>query len=610
MSAWFKLLSFISVVPGAFVLAIASGCGHDMPVEIDLTAMSLTVADDAKPTLLVRETTAGHRRLVEPAGGTVDLFVRAPHGAHLRFTLDPKTASSAFAVSLRSGASDRALAPRRVGEGDWDAALDVEDGAIVRLRLENRGATPLAWWGLRLVGTDRPGAPVLDPALRPPAGPLNVIVVLVDALRADHLGIYGYRRPTAPELGRLVAAHGVVFDRAYAPAPSAMSSIPALFSARHPSAVGVIFRSVPGGTDRTLAEAFSLAGTHTAAFVAHPRLAADVGYGRGFGAYEILHSDGTHSHFARAATLVDRALEYLAVNRDARCFVYVHLMDTHSPYEPPAPQRGRFERDGSPRPETPSRPTERVPTSASKPPSPEPWLPPAYEDENVDPDRYDEAILAVDAQIGRLVRGLEPLGMRDRTAVVVTADHGEALGVEDDGSILHGHALYEEQTHVPLVLLLPWQEGERRVPEIVSLVDLAPTLLDLAGLPSPTSFAGASLFTSARTAEPPAALLERFDASPGSGGIVERGMREGPWKLLLDAQRARLFDLVADPKETTDVSAAHPDVTGYLVGRIGSSTEAAADDRARTIDSGGTPERSLGESLKTLGYLGESSDDR
>src|SRR5262249_36077097 len=158
---------------------------------------------------------------VEAPGGTVDLFVRAPHDGHLRFTLDPKTPSDAFAISIRSAASDRALAPRRVGEGDWEAALDVEDGAIVRLRFENHGATPLAWWGLRLAGTDRPAVPVLDRAVRPPAGPVNVIVVLADALRADHLGIYGYRRATTPELGRLVAAHGVVFDRAYAPGPSA-----------------------------------------------------------------------------------------------------------------------------------------------------------------------------------------------------------------------------------------------------------------------------------------------------------------------------------------------------------------------------------------------------
>jgi arylsulfatase A-like enzyme len=246
------------------------------------------------------------------------------------------------------------------------------------------------------------------------------------------------------------------------------------------------------------------------------------------------------------------------------------------------------------------------------PPRPGPWLPPSLDDANTDPDSYDEAILSVDEQVARLVAALEPLGMRERTVVVLTADHGEALGVEDDGSSLHGHALYEELAHVPLVVLLPWLAGERRIPEVVSLVDLAPTLVDLAGLPVPASFAGASLFASRSTIDPPAALLERFDAPwalgnvVGAGSVVEWAMREGSWKLLLERHRARLYDLADDPKETIDVKESHSDVAGYLAGRISRLSPALSEhDQPPIGDAAGEIAPSLTEALKALGYLSE-----
>ena len=593
-------------------IALAIGCEREarVPVQIDLAAFGLTLGDWTPRSLAV-EAVGPRRRIVQQPGDAFELFVRVPFEARLRFTLDPRTPEDAFAVSAGRGSSMTALRPRHVGEGDWESAVEgTEPGGIVRLRFENRAASPLAWWEPRLTGTARQLPPVIGATVRPPAGPLNVILLVSDALRADHLALYGYRRPTTPELERL-AQHGIVFEHAYAAGPSTPNSIPSLFTARHPSAVGTNFATAPRRTDRTLAEAFSLAGTRTAAFVGNPLLMAELGYGRGFAAYEILRVPAPH--FVRAAALVDRALEYLAVNRDAPCFVYLHVMDTHTPFDPPPPHRGRFEGEGPPRPATPRRPPP-VPGFLVEPLGPPgPLLPAAPDERDVDPDCYDEAIAYVDEQVGRLVRELDALGMGARTALVVTADHGEALGTEDDGRWLHGQSLYEELARVPLVVHLPWLATGQRIADVVSLVDVAPTLLDLAGVAAPASFGGASLFRPGVATEPPAALFERIDANsvaqlvlnPRSHGVAEWGVREGRWKLLLEDYRVRLYDLENDPKETADTSTTHRDVAGYLTGRI-ARTSPAFRQREREPDALPTElERPLGEALKALGYLAD-----
>jgi arylsulfatase A-like enzyme len=378
--------------------------------------------------------------------------------------------------------------------------------------------------------------------------------------------------------------------------------------------LGINFRASTAATERTLAEAFSLGGWRTAAFVANPLLLDAFGYTRGFGAYEILRRQDNDERFVRADTMMDRAIEYLTVNRDASSFVYVHLMDVHTPYDPPPPFRGRFAGDGMVRPSTPRRPPDvrPSPVDVDLPERVGPWRPSDRTEEDLDPAHYDDGIAWVDAQIARLVNALDALGVGDRSALVVTADHGEALGNEDDGRTLHGHAVFEELAHVPLVLRLPWIAHGRRVSQVVSLVDLAPTLLDLVGVPIPSSFAGTSFFRAPPSADPPAALVERLEPQwtlrhvlgAGRYGVAEWALREGDWKIVMDETRVRLFDLAKDPKETTDVHDAHPDVTGYLVGRIARlSPGLSRRERPPVVDPGGGAERSLTEALKALGYV-------
>jgi arylsulfatase len=598
----------------ALCLAVAVACEHEPsePVELDLTSFGL-VYDGDRPRPLAVETAGGHRRIDAEPGRQLDFYVRLPRDARLLFTVDPQTPPNAFAIQV----DDRAATVRRVAEGDWEATLPAAVGAIVRLRLENRGTAPLAWWAPRLVGSVRPRAPLLSPSDRPPPGPVNVVYVLVDAMRGDHLSLLGDRRPTSPVLERLAAAHGVVFEHAYAVGPSTPNSIPTLFTSRYPSALGINFGASRGGHDRTLAEAFSLAGARTAAFVGNPLMLEAFGYPRGFANYEIVRTGEGETRFPRADVMVGRALEYLSVNRDAPSFLYVHLMDVHSPFDPPPPFRDRFAHDGTIRLPEPSRPRALRPEPldlAPPEPAPGPWRPTDRGADDLDPTHYDEAIAWVDDQIGRLVAGFRDLGVAERTVLVVTADHGEALGNEDDGTFLHGHSLYEELVHVPIVLVLPWLERGRRIADVVSAIDLAPTLLDLAGVPVPASFTGHSWLTAPPSIDPPGALFERLEPqwttrhvlSPGRYGVAEWGMREGPWKLIYTDGRVRLFDLSADPKETKSVDAEHPDVVRLLVGRIArTSPTLVGREQPPHVDPTQGVERPLTEALKALGYLDE-----
>jgi arylsulfatase A-like enzyme len=213
------------------------------------------------------------------------------------------------------------------------------------------------------------------------------------------------------------------------------------------------------------------------------------------------------------------------------------------------------------------------------------------------PNLYDASVAYADHEIGALVAALEELPGGGRTVVVVTSDHGEPLGQR--GDVYHGHSLYEELVHVPLLMLFPWRPEPARVEAIVGLGDLAPTLLDLAGLPVPDEFTGRSLLRPTDVLHPPSAV--------GSKDAEAWYIREGRWKLLLDLEDTRLFDLSADPLETRDVSDRHPVTTEYLTSRLMERTPALLDEwqAPAPMESGldAAERESLEEALRALGYI-------
>ena len=405
-----------------------------------------------------------------------------------------------------------------------------------------------------------PGKPP-DPA-RP-----DIVLVVVDTLRADHLGAYGYKPPTSPTIDAL-AARGVVFDAAWGAAPWTLPSMMSIVTGRTPSAHRVendglgLAAGVP-----TLAQALKDRGYATGGFVSHIYVTASYGFDRGFETFDDfgLTKPGYRLEGGmepRADKVTDAALGWLRKQSGRPVFLLVHYFDPHWPYDPPAAERDRF-------PASYAGPLDAAWDSISKFQDPSVPLPDDYA--AFLRARYDGEIRFTDAQIGRLLAGLEKDGRGSRSFVVLTADHGEEF--KDHGSIGHGRQMYEEVVRVPLVVAVPRGSGggspdnaadgsgpaRRRIPAPVSGIDLLPTLCEIAGAAIPAGVEGRSLLPLLRGASP-------IDERPVISETVRlnayrRAVRQGGLKLIqvMDENRAELYDLASDPVEQHDLASSRPE---------------------------------------------------
>jgi arylsulfatase A-like enzyme len=520
----------------------------------------------------------------------LDVFLRLPADSELR--VDALEGADAAALLVVSGEQAReTIRPPRSGAEGWQASLSRFDGQPVRLRFKNRSRErSLAWLNPRIAGVDRQRPPALPRAATPPGVRPNVILYVVDTLRADRLSVYGYQRPTTPELIKL-ANRGVLFTNAYSAGAHTSPSITALFASRLPSELSGRLMS-SGPATRTLTELFDEAGYDTAAFQANYGLIAPLGFARGFDEYHVLkETTPTGLRYLHAEEVHEQVLPWVRAHRDRPFFLYVQTMDVHFPYEPPPPFRGMFEK---PPPYVAPDELQRLKDSIS------PEMGKALQFlGSVSPDKYDGAVAYTDHELGKFVDALDRLGLADRTVVVITADHGEPL--LQRGEFMHGKSLYEELVRVPLLVLMPGA-GPARREEIVSLIDLAPTLADVAHIPVPAQFLGKSLVEPRD--DPPAALGELtkyFTNTP-----VAWYVREGEWKLIAEPKRTLLFHLPSDPGEAHDVGRERPIVRGYLESAMAIRFPARRD-RPETVnlDAGLSDEsrKELRDALKALGYI-------
>lgn len=363
-------------------------------------------------------------------------------------------------------------------------------------------------------------------AARPP----DVLLVTLDTVRADRLGCYGYAGGTTPFLDR-IAAEGLRMDQAIAVAPLTLPSHTSILTGLYPPRHGVRdnadFRL--GASGVTLAERFRERGYFTAAAVGSLVLASSQGLNRGFDVYDEPSARpmpvprGVKFAFRRigerrAAEVTDAALRAVERSGDRPFFLWVHYFDPHSDYDPPQPWSERF---------------------ASRP--------------------YDGEIAYTDAEIGRLLERLEARGRSSDMLVAVVADHGEGLG--EHGETTHGVLLYEATLRVPLLLRWPGRiPPGTRVREPASGVDLAPTMLDLLGLPPMEGAQGRSFAAAARGGEirPRGPLYsESLYGEHAFGWARLLALREGTVKLL-DAPEPEIYDLAEDPSEKHDLAPASP----------------------------------------------------
>jgi arylsulfatase A-like enzyme len=347
--------------------------------------------------------------------------------------------------------------------------------------------------------------------------PPNVVVILIDTLRKDHLHLYGYERRTSDTIDSL-GEQGWVFENHIASSGQTVPSTLSMLLSRHPAEHGFhhlgeghFVRNRPQYPEEFvfLAEVFRDAGYATAGFVGNPFLQRSNGFAQGFDTFAY-SADG-------AEALTEPGVRWLkkrARKPGRPFFLYLHYFDVHWPYDPPsefrkfaAPPGGRLIYKNGPFPN--AHPDDLAATVAM----------------------YDAGIAHVDAQVAEIVRNLDALGLRERTLLVVTSDHGDEF--LEHGGLGHGTSVYGELVRAPLVLVYPDKlKPGRRIRHLTTHLDLAPTLLDLAGVPRPPQFRGESL------------------TRPAARAFAE----DGPWRTVYSANGKAIMNLETGVSELFDAA--------------------------------------------------------
>jgi arylsulfatase A-like enzyme len=361
--------------------------------------------------------------------------------------------------------------------------------ALKGLPAEHRHSNVVAWGPVRISSPSPPDRP-------------NVLFLLVDTLRFDHLTPYGYGRDTSPEIDKLLAQAGVVVEEAYAQAPWTLPSVVSFLTSRHPGAIlGADSSSygIPQGVE-SLPETLEKLGYETGGFFANKILHEGNGFARGFGTFFSPPADTPAVDQPDAAAMTGRVLPWLEAHRNSPFFLYVHYIDPHDPYENPEIVNGRSPYLPDYRGDITGRHAHGL--HAGRVPLEHP-----LRDREQLKALYDSEIHYVDRFIGRLLDSIPPQVLAN-TLVVLTADHGEEF--LDHGGWKHGFTLYEEQIHVPL--LVRWDgriPAGSRLRGTVRLLDLAPTLVRAAGGRVSSSWEGVDLMP-ALTRQAPLPRLAAF----------------------------------------------------------------------------------------------------
>ncbi len=412
----------------------------------------------------------------------------------------------------------------------------------------------------------------------------NILLITLDTTRADRMGFLGSKRGLTPNLDAM-AQQGVVFTRAYSHVPITTASHATILTGTYPQFNRVNDFGVPLSPRLPyLPDLLRAQGYHTGAFVGSlildPLDGTAPGFDRGFEVYDAgFHlrrrgADRYKSVERRAGDVVNHALAWLSQLPNGPFFLWVHLYDAHDPYDPPPPFKTRF---------------------SAQP--------------------YDGEIAYADSAVGKLLDEIRKHGLYDETLIAVMADHGESLGAHGENT--HGIFLYDETLHVPLLFKLPaGRSAGRRIETRARLVDVAPTILQEAGIPVPKEMQGESLMELMKLK--PASAIAKVPATPQErsayaetdyphrafGWSSLRALRTGKY-LYIGAPERELYNQTDDPAAAHNLASASKAVTDTIASQL-------EDFRAKTgqtLVELAKPDAEQVQKLQALGYVASNSSE-
>jgi arylsulfatase A-like enzyme len=399
-----------------------------------------------------------------------------------------------------------------------------------------RAGRPLALLGLALLTS-------CSPTPKEGSAPPNIILITIDALRADHLSCYGYPFPTSPHMDSL-AKKSIVFDHAFCTLPKTSASLASLMTGLHP----FVHKTAPNADTLkaefiTLAEALKMRGYFNTAVVDNSNLSKKFGFGQGFDEYIGVWNKREKKEDS-TPYITQTILDFLDSNKKTPFFLWAHYIETHTPYLPP-------EEFVEARP--PGRKLKDIEKKVLV--NIEDWIPAPEPDEGTLVSLYDATIKYIDSEIQKINDAFLRRGYQKDTIFILSSDHGEELG-EHNLFLDHGPLTFSSSVRVPLIMFVPGEES-RRIKQPTSLMDIYPTLLEKAGLVPPYEIQGVNMLSRSK---------DRFLLIPGlvdDFSVVHERYHlvrmDARMAEILGLEKDYLFDFIKDPGEKNNIASRQKD---------------------------------------------------
>jgi len=544
------------------------------------------------------------RALVVGAPTTLSFYLDVPQGGKLSFGLastSEKTQGLRASVTVRAeGMAPKTLLTAEPGTSWRDEVFALDDcaGKIVRIDFSAEGdaAQGVAWSAPALALSPTPVVASAKQAK-------NVVVVLIDTLRARSLRPFNPGTRVQTPVLDAIASEGAVFEATQAPEnwtkPSTASLLTGLFPATHGAKTDAAM--VPKSA-LLLPEALKAAGFATGSFIANGYVSDKFGFNQGWDYYTnyIRERKTTDAEF-----VFKDAADWVEKHKGERFFAYVHTIDPHVPYDPPAEYLKLYKKGDYAGPVSPRKTPDQLAEAKRVPPR----MTFNEADKQYLRDLYDGEVSYHDHYLGVFVERLKAMGVYDDTVFVITADHGEEF--DEHGSWGHGHSVYQELLWIPYIVRLPGVvPAGTRISQTVSSMSVYPTVLDAAGVPQPGALEDKSKLDWLRGG-PPSALPVAFSDFLDDRRVI----RAGRYKLILRGLNETFFDLGDDPLEQKELDRSKFPVAAryttlmlgqylgardrrtWLKGEQGQATKLERENAA--IDA------TLREQLKAIGYAGD-----